>query len=114
MLKTCKGCGIQFETVIPVQVFCCKNCSKNYFKRMYKLPKQTYKVTCPICGTEFETTISYQKFCSKKCYKKAELNKERLKRGVAQVKPKQKQPREWTPALKHFFGEIAKAVFPDG
>ena len=112
MLKTCKGCGIQFETVKPVQVFCCKKCCKNYFKRMYNSPKQTYKKNCVICGAEFETTISYQKFCSKKCSKVDKLNKERLKRGVAQVK--QKQKREWTPALKHFFGEIAKGVFPDG
>lgn len=60
MIKICKQCKQEFETIIKTQKYCCRKCSMKRFKRKNK--------TCIYCGKEFKPQNTTQKYCSRNCY----------------------------------------------
>lgn len=65
MIKICKHCGKEFETIYALKKFCCSKCQQVAYG--IKNRKELEKKICPTCGVEFLQTYACQKYCSKKC-----------------------------------------------
>lgn len=104
-LKTCSGCGKEFQAQHGRQAFCSPPCKSRYYARMRRaqlkaqgFTEHTYKATkrpkvCLICGEKFTPIHFLQKYCSPKCGRKADdiRLEEKLKTKVSPVMKQQSE-----------------------
>ena len=65
----CLHCGKEFIPRSGNQIFCARECSTLYHRRLNNPPKER---TCARCGKVFTVTKSNQQYCSDECRKKKE------------------------------------------
>lgn len=68
-IKTCLGCGAQFEDVhYDGKAYCTRSCASKYKKCKPRTAKPKRYITCVTCGKEFSPKRKAAKYCSRSCY----------------------------------------------
>lgn len=62
--RKCRFCKEKFETTLPMQVYCCRDCSRKHQKTKRRV-SQT--LICKNCNREFMPYRNDQMFCSSEC-----------------------------------------------
>ncbi len=66
--KTCRTCGIEFETVFVAAKYCSLACKYRALEgRKIKNNRVVYHRVCRTCGKKFTTLDAYKRFCTRDC-----------------------------------------------
>ena len=69
-MKTCVGCGVEFQPNVVHQRYCDNNCAQRTYRRNNRTVTYPYPSNCVVCGIEIQKKKPSHKYCSKRCYHK--------------------------------------------